>query len=183
MKKMRNIMLAILIGLTLISCSASKSTSILYSDNYDKQTDVTTVTISPYGVIMVPGKWSKTRESNVSGQHFFVGQDSVIIAIALLPWDKFEFSNNNPQVMTDNFVKKFYEWESNYLSEQTKGQLRMVKENKEKDYLIWNLSNGLKPQDYFLFGLKGKIAYNLNVTTDKWDEDKKIKFLERLYSE
>ena len=130
------------------------------------------MTIFPYGVIKVPGKWTKTRESAVSGQYFFIGQDSVKIAIALQPWDKFEFSNNNPQVTPDNFVRKFYEWDANYLREQTKGQLRIVKENKEKDYLIWNLANDQKPQDYFLFGLKGKVAYNLNITTDKWDGTK-----------
>jgi len=59
----------------------------------------------------------------------------------------------------------------------------IVKENKEKDYLIWCLSNGLVPQDYFLFGRKGKVAYSLYVITDKWDEDRKVKFLEKLYNE
>ena len=139
--------------------------------------------IFPYGEIKVPGKWTKTRENAVSGQYFFIGQDSTRIAIALQPWDKYEFSHNNPEVTTDNFVRKFYEWDAKYLKEQTGGQLRILKENKQNGYLIWNLSSGIKPQDYFLFGLKGKVAYNLNVTTDKWDEEKKINFLERLFIE
>jgi hypothetical protein len=183
MNKLINIAASVLVGMILLTCSATQPTSVLYTDSYDQQTDFTSVTIFPYGVIKVPGKWTKTGESDVSGQHFFVGHDSVKIAIALQPWDEFEFSNNNPQVTPDNFVRKFYEWDANYLKEQTKGQLRIVKENKEKNYLIWNLSSGRKPQDYFLFGLKDKIAYNLSVTTDKWDEEKKIKFLERLYIE
>ena len=175
--------MTIILSTVLFSCATTKSTSILYSDNYDKTTDRTSVMIFPYGEIKVPGKWTKTRENAVSGQYFFIGQDSTRIAIALQPWDKYEFSHNNPEVTTDNFVRKFYEWDAKYLKEQTGGQLRILKENKQNGYLIWNLSSGIKPQDYFLFGLKGKVAYNLNVTTDKWDEEKKINFLERLFIE
>ena len=105
------------------------------------------------------------------------------MAVALQPWDKYEFSHNNPEVTPDNFVKKFYEWDANYLKERTGGQLRIVKEDKQKGYLIWSLSNGPIPQDYFLFGLKGQIAHNLSIISDKWDEDRKVKFLEQLYGE
>jgi len=156
--------------------------SILYSDNYDKNSDLTSVMIFPFGGVKIPGKWTKTRMSNVSGQHFFVGHDSVSVAIALQPWDEFEFSNNNPEVTPDNFIRKFYEWDSNYLKEQTKGQIKIVTENKDKNYLIWNLTNESNLNEYFLFGLRGTIAYNLYVTTEKWDEDRKVKFLEQLYS-
>jgi hypothetical protein len=183
MKKSEKFAATILLAMTLISCSAPRSASIIYSDNYDIKTDFTSVTIFPYGVVKVPGKWKKTSENDVSGQHFFVGQDSVKIAIALQPWDEFEFSNNNPQITPHNFVTKFYEWDANYLKELTKGRVRIVKENKAKNYLIWNLTKGSDLNDYFLFGLKNKIAYNLNVTNDKWDEDRKIRFLEGLYSE
>ncbi len=139
--------------------------------------------IFPYGEIKIPGKWKKTGENKVSGQYFFVGQDSVRIAIALQPWDKYEFSYNNPDVTTDNFVRRFYEWDANYLKDKFSGQIGTVIENLEGNYIIWNLKNEQGLNDYFLFGLKGKIAYNFNVTTDKWDEDKKIKFLEKLYLE
>lgn len=175
--------LTIIVGTILFSCAPTKSTSILYSDNYDKSNDLTSVMIFPYGEVKIPGKWTKTRESDISGQHFFIGQDSVRVGIALQPWDEFEFSNNNPQVTTDNFVRRFYEWDANYLKELTKGKLKIIMENNEKNYMIWNLTSGPKLNDYFLFGLKGKTAYNLYVTTDKWDEGRKVKFLEQLYSE
>lgn len=175
--------LTIIFGIILFSCASTQSSSVLYSDDYDKKNDVTSVTIFPYGDVKIPGKWTKTSESDVSGQHFFTGPDSERMAVALQPWDKFEFSENNPQITPDNFVRKFYEWDANYLKEQTKGQIKIVKENKEKNYLIWNLKSGTKQNDYFLFGLKGKTAYNLLVTTDKWNEDEKVKFLEQLYGE
>lgn len=181
MKKHLNIIALILTGLILFGCLATKATSIIYNDSYDKQGNFTSVTISPYGVVKVPGKWVKIRESTISGQYFFVNEDSVKIAVALYPWDKYEFSYKNPQITRQNFVKKFYEWDSNYLREKTNGQIRVVKEDKGKDYLIWNLSSGLESQEYFLFGLKGETAYNLYVKTNKWDEDTKVKFLEKLY--
>ncbi len=173
----------VILGAILFSCVSTKSTSILYSDKYDKSADMTSVTIFPYGMVNIPGKWTKTKEVDVSGQYFFSGQDSVTVAVALQPWDKFEFSKNNPQVTQANFVRKFYEWDANYLKEQTNGQLKIVKESKDMNFLIWNLTSEIKLSHYFLFGLKGKIAYNLYVKTDKWDEDKKVKFLELMYSE
>ena len=105
------------------------------------------------------------------------------MAIALQPWDKYEFSHNNSEVTPDNFVRKFYEWDANYLKEQTNGQLKILTENQEKNYLIWNLKNERGLNDYYLFGLKDKTAHSLKVTTAKWDEEKKVKFLERLFSE
>ncbi|HEY8937246.1 MAG TPA: hypothetical protein VIM65_18600 [Cyclobacteriaceae bacterium] len=182
MKRLKHL-LTIIFLTVLLSCATTKSTSVLYSDNYDKATNRTSIMIFPYGEVKVPGKWTKTRENAVSGQYFFIGQDSTRIAIALQPWNKYEFSNNRPEITPDNFVRKFYEWDANYLKEQTKGQLRILRENKEKNYLIWNLSGGQSLNDYFLFGLKGKTAYNLNVATDKWDEERKVNFLEQLYSE
>ncbi len=175
--------LTIIFGAILFSCATTQSSSVLYSDSYDKKNDLTSVVIFPHGDVKIPGKWTKTSENDVSGQHFFIGKDSVRVAVALQAWDEFEFSNNNPEVTLDNFVRKFYEWDANYLKEQTKGQLRIVTENKEKNYLIWNLKSGKKQNDYFLFGLKGKTAYNLFVTTERWNEDKKVKFLEQLYGE
>lgn len=176
-----NQFLIVILSTVLLSCATTKSTSILYSDSYNKNTDLTSVMIFPYGVIKVPGKWTKTRENAVSGQYFFIGQDSVHIAIALQPWDKYEFSRNNPEVTTDNFVRKFYDWDANYLKEQTNGQVRILTENREKGYLVWNLKSERNGNDYFLFGLKGKTAYNLNIKTNKWDEEKKVNFLEQLF--
>jgi hypothetical protein len=153
-----------------------------YSDNYDKRDDQTLVKVSPLGEVKIPGKWIKTKENEVSGQHFFVGPDSVQIAIALVVWDAYEFSHNNREVTRDNFVKRFYEWEGNHLKDKANGEIKIVKESKDKNYLIWNLKNDEGLNVYFLFGLRGKTAYNLNIKTPEWDEEKKINFLERLFN-
>lgn len=105
------------------------------------------------------------------------------LVLALQPWNKYEFSQNNPEVTHDNFVRKFYEWDAPYLKERTGGQVSIVKENKEKNYLIWNLQRPHKENAYFLFGLKGDVAHNFNIAGDNWDEAKKIDFLEQLFGD
>lgn len=170
------------IAATIISACASTGTSIIYGDNYDKASDQTTVTIFPYGNVRVPGKWTKTSYNNISGQYFFIGPDSVCIAIALQPWDKYEFAHGNPEVTPENFVRRFYEWDANYLKEQHNGEIKVLVENKEKNYIVWNVT-GQRVNSYFLFGLKRTAAYNLHISTSKWDEERKVSFLERLYSE
>jgi hypothetical protein len=181
MLRLKKITLTIFIGAILISCSAPKSTSIIYGDNYNKTNNLTTITIFPYGVIKVPGKWTKTRESTVSHQHFFIGPDSVTFAVALNSWDNYEFYNH--QITPDTFVKTFYEWDANYLKEKTNGKVRIVKEDKARNFIIWNLTSAPEVNDYFLFGLKGKIAYNLYIGSDNWDETKQVEMLEKIYCE
>jgi len=172
----------LIVGTCLFSCVATNLVTTYYSNKYDKRNDQTSVKVSPLGEVKIPGKWTKTRENEVSGQHFFVGPDSVQITIALVVWDAYEFSHNNREVTRDNFVRRFYEWEGNHLKEKANGQLRIVKESKDKNYLIWNLKNEEGLNVYFLFGLKGETAYNLNVKTTMWDEEKKVNFLERLFN-
>lgn len=180
----RLIIFSTIILLTVLhSCATTKSTTILYSENYDATNDRTSVLMFPYGEIKIPGRWKKISENGVSGQYFFINQDSTIIAIALNPWNKYEFSNKNPEVTTDNFVRKFYEWDATYLKEQINGEMRILTENKDENYLIWNLVNEKSVNDYYLFGLKGDIAYNLSITTEKWSEDSKVEFLELLFAE
>lgn len=169
----------IIIGI-LISCIPTKSTSVLYSDSYDKKNDWTSVTILPYGEVKIQGKWTKTSYNSSSRQHYFKNIDSVTFAVAINPWEKYEFYK---QGMTPNqFVKAYYDWDSNYWQQQTKGQLRILKENTDNSYIIWNLKKEPNIHSYFLFGLKDKKVFNLYVSTNKWDEEKITELLEKTYN-
>ena len=164
----------------ILSCSANRGPSVLYSDNYNKDKDETSVMIFPYGQVNIPGKWIHTNYNTHSGQYFYRGTDSTEVAVALQPWNQYEFSQDNPEVTQENFVNKFFEWDSNYLKEVTKGKVSLLAEDREKNYLVWNLtSNGRN--DYFLFGLKGQVAYNLYVSSNKWDAKRKVAFLEQMF--
>lgn len=179
--KLTRLLLQIILGITSLSCTPTKSTSVLYSDNYDKDKDLTSVMIFPYGQIKIPGKWTKTSYNSSSRQYFFTNTDSVTFAVALNPWDKYEFYK---QGMTPNqFVKAYYDWDANYWQQQTKGQLKILKENTDKNYITWNLTKEPDVDSYFLFGLKNSTAFNLYVTSDKWNESKKVELLEKIYNE
>ena len=170
----------VLVGIISHAC-APHQTAIIYGDNYDAKKNVTSITILPYGGVDVPGKWIKTSENKISHQHFFLGPDSTTFAVALNQWDKYEFYSN--EITPDNFLQKFYEWESDYFKKQTNGQARIVKEDKAKHFIIWNLTRPPGLNEYFLFGLKGKVAYNLYLGSDHWDETKQIELLEKIYTQ
>jgi hypothetical protein len=174
-------LLTIVLSTLILSCTSTGKTSVLYSDQYDPQIDITNVMIFPYGEIKIPGKWIKTSRNEISGQIFFIGVDSTKVAIALQKWDNYEFSYKNPEITPENFVQKFYEWDANYLKTKTNGQIKILTENKEKNYLVWSLERDNQSIEYFLFGLKEKTAYNLNISNDDWDEAKKIDFLQKLF--
>lgn len=179
--KLTALLLQIVSGAILLSCTPAKSTSVLYSDDYNKDKDLTSVVISPYGQIKILGKWTKTNYNGSSRQHFFQSADSVTFAVSLNSWDKYGFYK---QGMTPNeFVRSFYEWDSNYWQQQTKGELKLIKENSDRNYIIWNLIKEPNVDSYFLFGLKRNTAFNLYISSDKWDESKKIDLLERIYNE
>lgn len=175
------ILILITIGTTFITCSPTKSISTIYSDNYDKTKNLTTVTILPFGQVKISGKWVNTSYDNVSRQYFFRSTDSVTFAVALNPLDGYEFYKK--EMKTEEFVKAFYEWESNYFQQQYNGQLRVLKDDTAKNAIIWNISKEPNIDSYFLFGLKGRTAYNLYVSTNKWDEKKKVEFLEKIYND
>lgn len=160
-------------------CSPSKNVSVIYGDNFDRNNNVTTVTIFPYGAIKIPGQWKKTHESNISQQYFFTGPDSVTFAVALNPWDGFEFSG--PQVTKENFLRSFYEWDSNYLREQTRGKVELIKEDKVANFIIWSLKKPVGRPEIFLFGVKGETAYNLYFASDVWETSKQVDLLESIY--
>lgn len=173
----------VLLAVLFLSCASNKNTSsVLYSDNYDKNKDETSLMIFPYGQVTIPGKWRQTRYSPISGQYFFSRGDATQFAVALQPWDQYEFSQDNPEVNRENFVRKFYEWDGSYLKEVTKGQLRIIDENKEKNYLLWSLKKGDGSNDYFLYGLKGNVAYNLYLSSQTWDEQTIVPFLENAFN-
>ena len=182
MKRLKDLLIYA-IPILFIACATSRNSSIIYSDNYDKQTDQTSVLIFPSQEFKIPGKWTNTGYNNVSGQLFFLGPDSTRIAIALMHWNKYEFSYNNPNVSKDNFVKRFYEWDANYLKERTNGNIKILIDNEEKNYLVWNLESEKHGNDYFLFGLKGETAYNINIKSEKWEVEKQIRFLELLFNQ
>jgi len=178
---MKKYFLIVILGVFTISCIPTKSTSTLYSDSYDIENDLTSVMIFPYGDVKIPGNWTKTSYNSSSRQHFFKDSDSTTFAVALNPWDKYEFYR---QGMTANqFVKAFYDWDSAYWQQQTNGQVKVLREDLEGNYIVWHLKKEPNIDSYFLYGLKSQTVFNLYVATTKLNQSKIIELLEKSYSD
>jgi len=162
-----------------LSCSSTKNVSVLYSDNYDKNKDQTSINIFPYGLISIPGKWVNTRHSDVSDQYFFKNADSMIFAVAMQQIDGFEFYKKG--MTTTAFLAAYYEWDAPYLKKIYNGEIKKIKEDITKNFIIWQLALPTKTY-YILMGIKNKTAYNLLIETDKWEEAKKVEMLETAYT-
>lgn len=165
----------------LTNCSPSRQSSTLYSDNYDPAKNHTSVMIFPYGQVTIPGQWKKTSYNNISKQYFFRDADSTVFAVALNHWNNYEFFKEG--MTSYEFVKTFYEWDASYLQGQMKAQTKLVREDKEKNFIVWSLKKAPDVDGCFLFGLKNKTVYNLYLDTNKWTETEKTELLEKIFTE
>jgi hypothetical protein len=178
MIKVTRLFIVIFMLSMVFGCSSTKHVSTLYSDSYDKAKDQTSIVIFPYGQVSIPGKWTNTRYSNVSAQYFFKNADSMTFAVAMNPLDSYEFYKK--EMTKAEFLKAYYEWDSEYLKKVYNGELKKIKEDTAKNFIIWSHVSADK-NNYFLFGVKNTTAFNLLIETDKWDEAKKVELLENVY--
>ncbi|BDC99475.1 hypothetical protein [Persicobacter psychrovividus] len=163
----------IVLGLT-ISCSTTK-TSVIVADSYDKSTNITTLSLLPYGSIEIPGQWTKTRYNEVSRQHFFVDKDSTSIAITKNPQEKYPFYHDS--ISDKEFAMKFFEWEKDFYE---KHGYEIQESSKSNNFVIWTAS-GNNANTIFLYGAKNKYAYNFSVFSDNWAEEERVNFLKNIF--
>lgn len=183
MKELHKIKSLLLLTIICIGCS-SQQLSTVNSAKYNEQKNRTDYFVLPFGSTSIPGKWTKTKYNEVSHQQFFKNKDSVSIAIAFTPVNKYEFNTKNPKKGFE-FVNAFYEWDSEYFVTKHKLQREKIESNELQKYIIWRLLGKLDNANYdtyFLFGEKNGYANNFSVsTTNKWSSEEKVKFLKEMY--
>jgi hypothetical protein len=165
---------------TLMSCNTTQ-TSMIVTDNYDKNQNKTTLTLLPYGNIIFPNKWDKTNYNNISKQHFFTNNDSTTIAVAKSPREKYPFYKPN---QTDKeFVSEFVKWDGDYCKSQGL-TVKTINDKSDNGFIVWQvIGDNNKINTIFIFGSKNKFAYNFSGTSEKWTEDAIQEFLIKLYSD
>ena len=140
--------------------------------------NTTTVLNTDYGVVRIPGLWIKFSYEKESKQHFLKNDEGVIIGVALTPMKLYPFypSSKNKFEM----VSEFFKWEYDYrVSAGFKSS--KIKENATDNYIIWKFTEKII-DNVFLYGVKSDLMTNYLVYTDKWDEQKKIDYLEKINS-
>ena len=174
-----NILIGLLI-LVLTSCKTTQ-TSMLIADNYDIKTNQTTLTLLPYGTIVIPEKWTNTSYNQKSKQHFFQNIDSTTIAVSKNPKEKYPFFTTK---QTDKeFVSEFVKWDAEYWKNQGL-VVKTINDKSENGFIVWQASDSAKAEinTLFLFGSKNGFAYNFSGSSKTWSEEKTEEFLIKLFN-
>lgn len=172
-----NIVIGLLI-LVLTSCKTTQ-TSMIIADNYDEKKNQTTLTLLPYGNIVLPNKWTKTNYNQVSKQHFFTNNDSTTVAVTKNSKDKYPFFKTEQS--DSEFVTDFVKWDAEYW-EKLGLTVTTVDNQSKEGYILWQAKNDEKNVNtIFLFGSKNGLAYNFSGTSKSWSETKIKDFLVQLF--
>jgi len=136
--------------------------------------NTTTLVKTDCGILMIPGLWQEFSYEKVSRQHFLKNNDGVIIGVALTPMKLYPFYSSS--ISKSKIVAEFFKWEYDYrISAGFK--CSKIKENTVDNYIVWKFTEKMI-DNVFLYGIKADLLTNYLVYTDKWDEQKKIDFLE-----
>lgn len=171
------------ISILLANC-ATQRTSAIVGGKYDQEKNETDYFVLPYGSVTLSGKWDKTRYNTISKQQFFRNQDSVDLAIAFLRFNSYEFNVNGSKKGYE-FVKAFYEWDSNYFVDSYGLSRETLVSDSTNNFMIYRIYGNYDEGDfdtYFLIGEKNGNTSNFSISfTDKWTEDERIGFLKDLF--
>ena len=154
--------------------------------------------ISPFQIngelFEIPGKWEFRTQLKESGQfHLTNKSEKLSLLISVRKPEKFEFYQEG--LTEKELLNKFYKWESDYWTSSNgiKAEVSEVKQNEEKNYIIWKLTlknmsqNDNKYQtSYLLYAVRNNnlISISLTNNTDKkkpLTETESTELLEKIY--
>jgi len=155
---------------------------MIIADSFDVKKNQTTLTILPYGNIVLPEKWTKTSYNQESKQHFFKNSDSTTVALSKNPKDKYPFFTNK---QTDKeFVNEFVKWDAEYWEKQGL-KVKTINDKSENGFIVWQATDSSKVDinTIFIFGSKNGFAYNFSGTSKTWTDEKIAVFLIKLFND
>ncbi len=154
---------------------------MLIADSYDEKKNETTLTLLPYGNIVLPDKWKKINYNSTSKQHFFENSDSTTVAVTKNPREKYPFYQ---ATQTDkDFVTKFVKWDGEFWEKQGL-TVKKINDKSDNGYIVWQAIKGdsNNVNTLFLFGSKSGYAYNFSGTSKSWSDQKIEEFLINLFN-
>jgi hypothetical protein len=148
-------------------------------NGYHKAKDVTFYTIYPYGSIMLPGEWIRSRYNEQTSQQFFWRlSDSTIIGLGKNP--RYKLSCYKRGMSDYDVIVAFYKWDAEYV--ESKGaSVDLLEKNEEKVYIVWQKKEKRKLST-FLYGAKDGLVYDMVIEGDSLSEHRDVTFLEKLYA-
>lgn len=178
--KLIKFVIIITVLVSFYSCSITgTSTSTIVSTSYDKDKNLTTHTVFPYGTIDIPNKWGKINYISSSRQYILMNEDSIQLFISFSAIDKYEF-NNDKSLQGYDFLKAFYKWDADYFNKEFTLKNEIIEENQTSKYIIYKIF-GEKVNSIFLVHEKDGFITNLSIQiNNKWSEHQEIDFLKSL---
>lgn len=166
----------ILIGLFISSVSFANNKADNPATSSPDSSNTTTVSKIDTSVIRIPGLWVEFLYDKNSGQHFYKNDEGVIIAIAINPMKTYSFYTSSKS--QSEIVVDFFKWEYDYRV-SAGFKCNKISQNDTDHFILWKFTeNGI--DNVFLYGIRSELLTNYLVYTDKWNEQKKITFLEKL---
>jgi hypothetical protein len=128
--------------------------------------------------IKLPGEWRVKQVIKEAKQVYFINEDSTIVCfVAYVKSNLPVYKESQNEFET---ALAYYEWDSKYMNEEQKMEVKKISENKEKAFVIWNAKDE-NNNNFNLFACQNNLIYNLMISDDKMSIENKIKFLEILY--
>jgi hypothetical protein len=147
--------------------------------DFSKVLDTTTLKYSQLKPeIKLPGYWKIKQILKGSQQVFFTNEDSTIVAISVFKASKLPvFKETQTEFET---AYAYYDWDSKYMKDEEKMEVKKIAENKDKAFIIWHAKDS-NNDNYFLFGRHKDLMYNIMVFDEVMPLEKQLSILEELY--
>lgn len=128
--------------------------------------------------IKLPGDWKIKQILKSNGQVYFINEDSTIVAIAVFKASKLPVYK---ETQTDfETAYAYYDWDSKYMKDEEKMEVKKVLENKDKAFVIWNAKDPYN-DNYFLFARHKDLLYNIMIFDREMSLEKQLRYLELLF--
>ena len=128
--------------------------------------------------IKLPGDWKIKQILKSNGQVFFTNEDSSIVAIAVFIASKLPVYK---ETQTDfETAYAYYDWDSKYMKDEQKMEVKKISENRGKGFVIWNAKDPYN-DNYHLFARHKDLLYNIMIFDKEMPLEKQLSYLEALY--
>jgi hypothetical protein len=128
--------------------------------------------------IRLPGNWKVKQVLQGSRQVFFINEDSTEVGIAVLPANKLPFYKEDQDAFTS--AQAYYKWDSDYMRDEEKMEVKKITENKDKAFVIWNAKDKNNDNTY-LFARDKEFLYNIMILDRAMPQDKQLQLLEVIF--
>lgn len=147
--------------------------------SYYPVSDTTRQKYSSYKAeIRLPGNWKVKQVLQGSRQVFFINDDSTEVGIAVLPANKLPFYKEDQDAFTS--AQAYYKWDSDYMRDEEKMEVKKISENKDKAFVVWNAKDKNNDNTY-LFARHNDLLYNIMILDRAMPLDKQLKLLEEIF--